>query len=1270
MIWWFMRKRCLQTQHTERPVTGRGRTGRAAPLRHLLLLGSAISFLGVGFWQSHAKADTEISTDTTTALTTSSSGNITIDQSSSVEIQTASTSAVILNSNNYVINNGTVANTGVDSAIGIQIDTSAGNIVPGASGLASTGSIDVGGNGTGKYGIQITGGHTFYGPVSLSSLTEISTTGSTSTAQTSSIIVQGDSSSAFYLVQGTTITSNVLFGGSGIVQDASTKSSQTSAIMVDLDGTVNGNVYLSSALSGVGPGMAGLAELGGIHSCASDLSAPSGFSCAASSGGTLAIFGNIALAGTSTVSSKGSNPEAGSALIVGGSIDGGIVIAGPATGTNTTAVTLTSSGLITSSSSVPVIHIDPSNSTSSSGTLRGPIVIGPLTADMDSIDPGYSIVNRGSIGAKPTDSDLSTAAVVIQGQSSTYYTCLSTTASSCNTTATSVTEAVTDSSGNISNVTYLRGGGLLNTGTIAAQATTTTETRPSSGIVSATTLYIGSYTTVPRIDIKSEAVSNSSRTAGTISALVSGIGQGNAYAILIGSGATVPTLTVGQNASVSASVTTTTTSPTESVASSSSPFTLYSTAILDESNSLSTINNAGTIQATNTTLTPGPGASVVNVTRAIDLSASTISAIQINNSGQILGDILFGSSGNGATLNVGNLTANGNPSTGIVNTASNYAVVAGSIISQNSGAAPSTNAGTIDFGAGSNQSLHVGSFGYVDAVIQTSSAGEVAIQVDSNGQLYVANTSSSVQASTLTVLPNGTLGLAISQQNLNSTTPVVLASSNAVLSGANIGFQFGTYIAASDPSAPTAQTITLVRAPVIVDTTLADQNAQLAQNTPFLFESPASANVVSGDKGPTPLTIQSSTQGFQTLLLHLQPRSVNATNPDGSPGLNLSGSAKMEYPFISAALATDTELGAAIATSLTVYKTPGVPSSGINVGASQQQAQRVFSEFAPDVSGGTREIAIMLTDSASGPVASRQRLLRSFGDIAGNTTLWGEEFTGQISNKGQTASDGTLTTYKDHGFGFTLGVDGGGPRTGWYGGAFTFYSGDVTQDLPRATRTNTDWYMLTGYTDWKGKHLFLDTQASLAYGDFEESRSIDVGNVSRTATSRRPGALAAAGATTGVLLNYAGIEVDPHVSLDGMILREEGYDEANGGSGLNLDVAPYFANSLRGAVGADIKGKLHIWGLDFDPEARVGYRYDLLQESIKIKAAFEATGGRSTDGNTMTFIGPDPDRGNTILGAGLGASTDTWQIGVNYDWIRGNNGSTTQLGILTVLGRI
>ncbi len=629
-----------------------------------------------------------------------------------------------------------------------------------------------------------------------------------------------------------------------------------------------------------------------------------------------------------------------------------------------------------------------------------------------------------------------------------------------------------------------------------------------------------------------------------------------------------------------------------------------------------------------------------SIETAIDLSAATTGGQTINNSGRILGNILFGSAGNGDVLNVGNTgavytTSNGfSPAAAagltVVNTPSNYAIVAQNIIDDTVGLAPLTQATTISFGSGTGNVLHVGGYGYVNAVI-TSNVGGLAVQVDPNGQLFVANTTTSLTASTFNIAANGTLGLAISQTNLNSLNPVVQANS-ATLTGAQLSLQFGTYISsgftAASTANPTSQTITLIRAPVINDTSasLAQQNAALGLNTPFLFETPT-------ESGITPLTqTNDSSTGEQVLQLHLLPRSTGAKNADGSPGLNLSGEARNEFPFTAAALATDNQLGAAVATSLTVYNTPGVASSGINVPASQQQSQQVFSQFAPDVSGGTREIAIMLTDQATGPVAARQRLLRSFGNEPGDSTLWGEEFTGQINNKGRVATDGTLTDYKDHGFGFTLGLDGGSPRNGWYGGAFTFYTGDIVQDQPRDTRTNTQWYMLSGYTDWHGKHAFFDTQLSAAYGDFDESRFMDVGGVVRDATSKRPGAMLALGANTGVTLHYAGIEVDPHVSLDGMTLREEGYQEANGGPGLDLDVAPYFANSLRGALGADMKGDISIWGFDLTPEARLGYRYDFLQDPVKIKAAFESTGGRSTAGNTMTFIGPDPDTGNAIAG--------------------------------------
>jgi hypothetical protein len=1244
-------------------------------IKHRLMLSAAAAaLLTAVLAAAAARADTEVTTSTTTELATTAAGTIVIDVGGGITINKSGIAAVTINSANSVTNNGAISNTATDGGVGVNIDTTAGNILS-ATGLVSTGSIDVGGANTSKRGILIQGGNTFYGPIALSSLTAVTVTGSSATQQ-SSLSVQGDASAAFLLLQGTKVTSDIFLGGT-IVQIASANSTAANSVIVDLDGTLNGNLILQSSITGIGPGIIGVETVGGIHSCASDTAAPSGFTCPTSSGGSLVNAGTISLIGTQTFSTHG-NPEAGSALIIGGNVDGGFVNAGPGTSTNFTAATISSAGV-----AQPVVLIDPAQSVT--GTLtspRGPVILGPVTADIDQIDPGYSVINRGTISAQPTDADRGAVAFVIQGASSTYFTCLGTSAGSASTTAANCatpqarTDQVTTTANGVTTtrpVSYTATGGLLNTGTISARAVTNSQTVTANGVTSATALYIGAFTTVPRLDVKSESISASSNTPATINAAVSGIGQGNAFGVIIGKDATVPVVNVSQNASIVASVSTNTIAPSKDIATASAPFSLVSEALLDQSGTLKMINNAGLIQAQNTILIPGIGAVTSSITNAIDLSAvptgTAGGGITVNNSGRILGNILMSASGNGNILNVGNTDSGGtggNPATGVTNSPALYAVVAQSITSAPPGQVPLTLPTVIDFGAGTGHQLHVGGFGYVNAVIN-SGISALAVQVDPNGQLYIANTTTALQASSFNVGANGTLGLAISQSNLSSLTPVVQADT-ANLSGAVLGLQFGSYISsgftAAAAAAPTTQNLTLVSARNgITDTTLAAQNAVLGQNTPFLFETPT-------ESGVTPLTITNDPSGNQLLALHLLPRSTGATNADGSPGLNLSGQAKTQFPFVTRALSTDNELGATIATSMTVYNTPGVPGSGINVAASQQQAQQVFSQFAPDVSGGTREIAILITDQASGPVAARQRLLRSYADVAGDMTLWGEEFTGQIANRGRVAADGTLTSYKDHGFGFSLGVDGGSPRNGWYGGAFTFYSGDVTQQLPRATRTNTQWYMLTGYTDWRGKHVFLDTQVSAAYGNFEGTRILSVGNLQRVATSRRPGAMLALGANTGAMLKYKGFEIDPHVSLDVMTLREEGYQEGNGGPGLNLDVAPYFASSVRTALGADIKTRITIWNFDLIPEARLGYRYDLLQQAVKVNAAFQSTGGRGTTGNTMTFIGPDPDSGNAILGLSLGAGTDTWHLGVNYDWIRGDNGSTTQVGMITVLGRI
>ncbi|HEY2835012.1 MAG TPA: autotransporter outer membrane beta-barrel domain-containing protein [Rhizomicrobium sp.] len=1262
---------------------------------HLMLSAAATALLAAPFMVTAGRADTTITEVRKEGVTTTSLGNITI-QSGGVEIKAASP-AVTINSNNFLSSQGAITNNDTAGGIGVAVDTSAGNIVNNG-GILNLGTIDLTGKGTGKAAIFISGGNTFFAPVTLATVT--TTAGSSASISGSSISVVGDGSNIFNLQQGTTIDGDVTLSGS-MTEAASDKSTQRGNTAIDVEGNLNGNFIIgqSSSLVSIGNQARAVFITGPIHPCANNASVS--YTCANDatanqSSGAFANFGSISTIGTTFPNRKGGNFESGTTVTIANLVDGGFFNAGPSTSNGTTpAASISGNGDIATTSSgtvfSPTLLIDPSQSvTISQGTVRGPAILGPVKTSIDSVDGGrgYAFINHGSISAVPTDLDISSLTVAIQGSSATNFTCLSDTAGAC-----SYNTAVGGAQTNASIYTLANGlvtsGGLLNTGTISAQALTKEDTTSS---VTAEAMLIGAFANVPRLDVAGEFVSGSNFTAGSISAIVAGPGGGTANAIQIANQANVPQIDVLQHGLISASVQTTTLSPDAVNATQASPFTQSATAIVDQSGTLKLINNAGSILAKTTLQTPGANATVVNIAQAINLLAGTSGNTMINNSGIIMGDVLFNSGGGGNTLNIGNVgvatdpnDASGNANTmitavqgtAVANTPFNYASVTGRIDSQVSGAPPITETNLINFGSGTGNLLHVGGFGYVNSVI-VAGPGGLDVHVDNNGQLFMAAPNgSSVNVHDLIVANGGTLGLTITQNNTSSVNPVVLAGTNGTtaptvnLSNAIIGLRLGSFISSGNTAAstasPTRQSIVLISSQTAInDTTLGQQNAALAQNVPFLFES--QTDTVGNSAGvPDPLSFNAARTD---LILTLLPRSTGQTNADGTPGLNLSGDARQIFPFAVSALANDPLLGSAIATNMTVYKTNGVPSSGINVAASQQKAQQLFSQMTPDVSGGTRQVAILITDQETGPTAARQRLLRSYADQPGELTLWSEEFVGNINNKGRNDANGTLTNYKDHGFGFSLGLDFGSTRGGWYGGALSYYSGDVSETLPRASITHEQWYMLTGYSDWRGKHVFLDTTGSLGYGSLKGNRTLVVGDQARDAIGKRAALLASLGATGGVFYKYGLLDILPHISLSGLTMREEGYTESGGGDGLNLQLAPYYANSLRAGIGSDFKTHFDVLGATITPEARLGYRYDLIDTPVKLKAGFASTGGLGTPGNVFTFVGPDPDTGNAVAGLSLGAGTDTWQLGVNYDWVRGNNGSTTQVGTLTLLGRI
>ena len=98
-------------------------------------------------------------------------------------------------------------------------------------------------------------------------------------------------------------------------------------------------------------------------------------------------------------------------------------------------------------------------------------------------------------------------------------------------------------------------------------------------------------------------------------------------------------------------------------------------------------------------------------------------------------------------------------------------------------------------------------------------------------------------------------------------------------------------------------------------------------------------------------------------------------------------------------------------------------------------------------------------------------------------------------------------------------------------------------------------------------------------------------------------------------------------------------------------------------------------GFFLQPELRAGYRYDLLsgQEKLKVNFAGDQTVSPTVaPGSQFTITGPDPAKGNLVVGAGLAVTTDAWSVGINYDYLRGFGGTkgTSQDAMLTLVGRI
>ncbi len=674
----------------------------------LVLTGAAM-----GVFAGQAFADTSVSSSSTTPLVTSSAGNVTVASGGTITLTQGT--AITVDSDNTIDLEGPIAMSGSQASSAQPNPT--GILITGGhtSGITVNSSITVTDNytatdktspvdgiadgpfadSTARYGIHSTGTTPFVGNVTISSTSTIDVEGGTDTLSAGSYGVRFENNINGAFASRATVT---------LIGDNSTG--------ISLEKGVTGATYIGGSMNVLGKNSTAV-------NLAGDYAGNVIIAGAFSNTGYATTAAQTA-AETAILTASGSNDmyQAGALMTLSGNFAQGIRFEAVPTADSTltstdqdgdgVADTLEGTAALTQYGSAPALLIGNAAADQTIGaTVTSVGTSGAATAPT----VNYGLWQKGSITASGVYAGITANAVQIGG----------------------LGHAV-----NIANGIGI--GGSISANALAANATA---------------LHLEAGTSTPQLDVNLGSISASGSDVVTSNTTVTpttySVAAGSAHALVIDSGASLPTINL------------TTTSSTISATGTGSKAS--ATAILDNSNTLTTIYNKNIISATITATDEngdGVADTVVNRPIAIDAHTNTVGMLikqeaittstttngtttNTTNTPEILGDILLGS---------GNDTVN---------------LTAGTII------------GNIDFGAGANAFTMSGTSIFTGKL---TSAGTVALDLQAGTAILTADTK--LNLSTFHMGSTAVLGI-----QLDTATPnqaVLAATGNAVFdNSAKIG---------------------------------------------------------------------------------------------------------------------------------------------------------------------------------------------------------------------------------------------------------------------------------------------------------------------------------------------------------------------------------------------------------------------------------------------------------------------------------------------------
>jgi uncharacterized protein YhjY with autotransporter beta-barrel domain len=373
-------------------------------------------------------------------------------------------------------------------------------------------------------------------------------------------------------------------------------------------------------------------------------------------------------------------------------------------------------------------------------------------------------------------------------------------------------------------------------------------------------------------------------------------------------------------------------------------------------------------------------------------------------------------------------------------------------------------------------------------------------------------------------------------------------------------------------------------------------------------------------------------------------------------------------------------------TSIAGYMDQVLPAAegdaSIVLGAFQRldtpQFGNAFSNLSPEVHDGMTGTTLAATSAYLTGVQQRMDLLRTMGLALDNESV-ASTANGATSSRGQSVvsveswdgfwlngvgQSGAVDGSDNFGgfdyttSGYTLGYDRSlGNKL--VGGTLGVLGTDVGFDDVTA-QGDVESLFGTAYGGLYGRRSFVQSVLSYARHEYNSSRSVEFGDLSRQATADHDGDAIAAVVSGGFGFGSRHWSVEPLGSLHFIRLSEDGYEESGAGSaGLSLESRT--TNSLISDLGVRFASRITAGKGRLVPDLRLSWTHDWGIDERQIQGSFADVPGvpYTVDGRGYEGSGSSFGAGLTYFGRG------GWAAGLRYFGYQvGNHSSSGLVGQL------